>query len=83
MKKLTEPCQEIQIDFTEKLQNRRINGDVQLLIVVDRISKGPTVKICKTAETKEVLTFLTNNFNLYGIPEKIQSDEGGAFTSKE
>ena len=27
--------------------------------------------------------FLTSNFNLYGIPEKIKSDRGGAFISKE
>ena len=83
LKKLTEPGQEIQIDFTGKLQNKRINGDVQILVAVDRFSKWPTVKICKTAETKEVLNFLTNNFNLYGIPEKIKSDKGGAFISKE
>ena len=61
LKKLTERGQEIQIDFTGKLHNKRINGDVQILIAVDRFSKWPTVKICKTAETKEVLNFLTNN----------------------
>ena len=83
LKKLSEPGQEIQIDFTGKLHNKRINGDVQILIAVDRFSKWPTVKICKTAETKEVLNFLTNNFNLYGVPEKIKSDKGGAFISKE
>ena len=83
LKKLTETGQEIQIDFTGKLHNKRINRDVQILIAVDRFSNWPTVKICKTAETKEVLNFLSNNFNLYGIPEKIKSDKGGAFISKE
>ena len=81
--KLTEPGQEIQIDFTGKLHNQKIHGDVQIIISVDRFSKWPTVKICKTAETKEVIQFLTSNFNLYGIPEKIKSDKGGAFISKE
>ena len=37
----------------------------------------------QTAETKEVINFLTNNFNLYGLPEKNKSDKGGAFISKE
>ena len=83
MKKLTEPGQEIQIDFTGKLHNKRISGDVQISISVDRFSKWPTVKICKTAETKEVLNFIANNFYLCGIPEKIKSDKGGAFISKE
>ena len=84
MKTLTEPGQEIQIDFTGKLHNKKRNGDVQILIAIDRFSKWPTVKTCKTAETKEVINFLINNFNLYGIPEKIKSDKGGgAFISKE
>ena len=60
-----------------------MNGENQLLIAVDRFSKWPTVKICKTSETKEVINFLKQNFNLYGIPEKIKSDKGGAFISKD
>ena len=41
------------------------------------------LQICKSAETKEVINFLSSNFNLYGIPEKNKSDKGGAFVSKE
>ena len=63
-------------NFTEKLHNKRLNGDVQILIAVDRFSKWPTVKTCKTAESREVLNFLTKYFNPYGIPEKIKSDKG-------
>ena len=79
LEKLTEPEQEIQIDFTGKLHNQIIHGDIQILIAVDIFSKWPTEKVCKTAETKEV----TSNFNLYGIPKKIKSDKGGAFISDE
>ena len=83
LKTLTEPGQEIQIDFTGKLHNKKLNGENQLLIAVDRFSKWPTVKICKTSETKQVINFLKQNFNLYGIPEKIKSDKSGAFISKD
>ena len=83
LKTLTEPGQEIQIDFTGKLNNKKLNGENQLLIAVDRFSKWPTIKICKTSETKKVINFLKQNFNLYGIPEKIKSDRGGAFISKD
>ena len=31
---------------------------------------------------KMVIYFLTNNFNLYGIPEKIKSDKGEALYRK-
>ena len=73
---LTEAGQEIQIDFTGKLHNKSIHGDVQILIAVDRFSKWQTVKVCKTSETKEVINFLSSIFNLYGIPEKIKSVKG-------
>ena len=63
LKTLTEPGQEIQIDFTEKLHNKQFNGEKQLLIAVDRFSKRPTVKIYKTSEANEVIDFLKQNIN--------------------
>ena len=83
LKTLTEPGQEIQIDFSGKLNNEKLNGDHQVLIAKDRFSKWPTAKICQSAETNEVINFLKQNFNLYGLPEKIKTDKGGAFVSKE
>ena len=50
---------------------------------MDRFRKWPNVKICKTSETKEVIPFLSSNFNLYGRPEKIRSEKRGAFISKK
>ena len=82
LKTLTEPGQEIQIDFSGKLTNEKLNGEYQILIAVDRFSKWPTAKICISAETKEILNFLNQNFNLYGLPEKIKTEKGGAFISK-
>ena len=83
MKKLTDPGQAIQIDFTGKLNNKKINGDIPIFIAVDRFSKWPTVKMCKAAETKEVINFLTNSFNLYGVPERRKSQKGGALYQKK
>ena len=48
LEKLSEPGEETQIDFTGKLHNKKLNSEVQILIAVDRFSKWPTVKICKT-----------------------------------
>ena len=83
LEKLTEPGQEIQNDFIGKLLNKTFCGETQKLIALDRFSKWPTAKVCKISETKEVTNFLSSNFNLYKIPEKIKSDKGGAFLSKE
>ena len=83
LRTLTEPGQEIQIDFSGKLNNKKLNGDHQILIAIDRFSKWPTAKICKSSESKEVINFLKQNFSLYGLPEKINTDKGGAFVSNE
>ena len=83
LEKLSESGQELQIDFTGKLHNKKLNGEPQMLIAIERFSKWPTAKICKTSDTKEVIGFLSNQFILYGIPEKIKSDKGGAIISTE
>ena len=82
VKTLTEPQEEILIDFTGKL-HKHLNGENQLLIAVDRFSKWPTVKTCKTSETKKVITFLKQNFILYGLLEKVNSNKGRAYISKD
>ena len=48
LKTLTELGQEIQIDFSGKLNNKKLNGDHQIQIAIDRFSKQPTAKICKS-----------------------------------
>ena len=76
LEKLTEAGQEIQIDLTGNLHNKNMHGEVQILKAVDRFSRWPTAKICKTSATIEVMQFLSSNINLYGIPEKIKSEKG-------
>ena len=83
LKTSTEPGQETQTHFSGNLNNQTLNDEHQILIAVDRFSKWLTVKICKSSETKEVLNFLTHNFNLYGPPDKIMTDKVGAFISNE
>ena len=82
IKTLTEPGQELQIDFTGKLYNKNLNGEVLILIAFDRFSRWSTARIYKTSVAKEVTNFLTSNFSLYRRPEKIKSEKW-AFISKE
>ena len=44
---LTEPNQEIQLDFPGPIKSKT-RGDVYILVAVDRFSKWPTAQICKT-----------------------------------
>ena len=50
--------------------------ELQLLIALHRFNNWPTVKRCKTTETKHVKNFLTNNSTLYGTPQKIDGQKG-------
>ena len=72
LKTLTESGQEIQMDFSGKLNNKKLNRDHRILIAIDRFHKWPTAEICKSSDTKGVINFLKQNFNLYGEPEKIK-----------
>ena len=63
VKPLTEQGQKFQIDFSGKLNHKKLNGIQQILIAIDRFSKRPTVRICKSSETKEVLSFSKQTFN--------------------
>ena len=56
---LTEPNQEIQLDFAGPIKSKT-RGDVYILVAIDRFSKWPTAQTCKNTDTLTVLKFLTN-----------------------
>ena len=80
---MTEPGQEIQFDFSSGFCNKYVTGEPHILIGIDRYNKWPVVQICKSTETKEVIKFLKSFMNFYGVPEKVKSDKGSAFTTRE
>ena len=69
LEKISEPGQELQIDFTGKLHNKKLNGEPQILIAIDRFSKWPTAKVCKTSDTKEVKASYQTN-SIYTVFQK-------------
>ena len=77
------PNQEIQIDFTGNLNSKHPNYSPIILIAVDKNSRWPVAKICENTNHDTVITFLREYINVYGVPEKIKSDKGSAFISKE
>ena len=79
---LTEPNQEIQLDFAGPIKSRT-RGDVYILVAIDRFSKWPTAHICKSADTRTVKKFLTKYFTDNGIPRVIRTDNGSCFKSIE
>ena len=79
---LTEPNQEIQLDFAGPIKSKS-RGDVYILVAVDRFSKWPTAQVCKSAGTRTVLKFLTEYFTNNGAPQCIRTDNGCCFKSSE
>ena len=79
---LTEPNQEIQLDFAGPIKSRT-RGDVYILVAIDRFSIWPTAHICKRADTRTVQKFLTKYFTDNGIPRVIRTDNGSCFKSIE
>ena len=79
---LTEPNQEIQLDFAGPIKSKT-RGDVYILVAVDRFSKWPTAQVCKNTETRTVLKFSTKYFTDNGTPQCIRTDNGSCFKSNE
>ena len=77
------PGQELQIDFTGNLNSKHLNSSPFILVAVDKNSRWPVAKICKNTNHDTVITFLREYTNVYGVPEKIKSDRGSTFISKE
>ena len=80
---LTEPGKEIQIDFFDKLHNKHVAGEPLILIGINRHSKWPVVRRCKSTQTKEFKKFSENSITFRGVPEKTKYDWGSAFISRE
>ena len=76
---LNEPGKEIQIDFSGKLHSKHVTDEPYNFIGIDRYSKWPVVRVCKSTETKGAIKFLESFSHLYGVPEETKSDRGNAF----
>ena len=81
---LSEPNQEIQLDFAGPIKSKT-RGDVYILVGVDRFSKWPTAQSCKNTDSRTVLKFLTKYCSDNGTPWSIRfkSNEFKEFCNQE
>ena len=79
---LSEPNQEIQLDFAGPIKSKT-RGNVYILVAVDRFSKWPTAQICKNTDSRTVLKFLTKYCSDNGTPRSVRTDNGSCFKSNE
>lgn len=61
---------------------RSTKGNAYVLVMVDSFSKFVIVKAVRTTDTRAVTKTLAEMSTYFGVPERIVSDRGTAFTSK-
>lgn len=77
------PFQKLYIDFLGKYPRSK-KGHAYIFIVVDHLTKFVFLHAMKEATTANVIKFLVNHvFQNFGVPEKIHSDNGQQFVSKD
>ena len=74
---LTQPGQELQLDYAGPLQDKK--KKIYLLTAIDRYSKFPSVKVTKSTGGKSSVKFLRNYIDTNGIPESIRNDQFSGF----
>ena len=79
---LSEPNQEIQLDFASPIKSNT-RGSVYILVAVDRFSKRATAQICKHTDSRTVLKLLTKYYSDNGTPRSVRTDNGSCFESNE
>ena len=73
-----QPWFEIAIEFYGHLPSGEI-----LLVIVDRYSRYPLIEIMTTTKATNVIKRLKKLFCMSGYPDKVWSDNGPPFQSRE
>ena len=76
------PGEEIKIDFTGNLHNKKLQSSPYILIAVYKNSRWPVPKICKNTTHETVITFLNEYINVYGVPKRKKIRQGWCFHLK-
>ena len=77
---LTEPNEEVDLDFAGPL-DRSWGNAKYLLLCIDRFSKFPSAKVVNNTSTSSILIFMRDYCHLRGFPKSIRADHGSCFTS--
>ena len=81
--KLTEPNEEIQMDFAGPIPFKNNSQNNYILVTVDRLSRFPHAETFNNCNTNTAIECLENYCRLHGIPRSIRCDQAQAFKAKE
>lgn len=81
--KVERPFQRIFVDLLGPYPRSK-KGKTVIFIVVDPLTKFVLLKALRAGTASSIVEYLREDvFNVYGVPEYLQSDNGGQFISKE
>ena len=70
------PWEEVSVDFCD------LPSGGHLLVVIDDYSRFPVVEIITSTSSEAVIPHLDRIFSLFGVPEKVRTDNGPPFNSE-
>ena len=81
--KLSEPNEEVQLDFAGPIPFREHKQNYYILVSVDRLTRYPHAQVFKDCDTQTALNYLEEYCRFHGIPRSIRCDQAQAFKARE
>ena len=82
LSQLTEPNEEIQMDFAGPIPFKNNTQKNYILVTVDRLSRFPHAETYNNCDTNTTIEYLESYCKLNGIPSSIRCDQAQAFKAK-
>ena len=80
---LTEPNQEIQMDFSGPITYKNNTQNNYILVTVDRLSRYPNAETFHNCDTDTAIDYLERYCKVHGSPRSIRCDQEQAFKAKQ
>ena len=80
--KLSEPSEEVQLDFAGAIPFREHKQKHYILVSVDRLSRYPHAQVFKDCDSQTALNYLEAYCRFRGIPRSLRCDQAQAFKAR-
>ena len=83
LSKLSEPNEEVQLDFAGPIPFREHKQNYYILASIDRLTRYPHAEVFKDCDAQTAINFLEQYCRFHGIPRSLICDQAQAFKSRE
>ena len=80
---LSEPNEELQMDFAGPILFKNYTDNYYILVSVDRFSRFPTAQVCKNCDVSTAIEYMEEYCRFHGIPRSKRCDQAQAFKSRD